>query len=29
LRKWFQQLVQNPYNYDACRAIKPNSTTNP
>ena len=29
LRKWFQQLVQDPYNYDACRAIKPNSTTNP
>ena len=29
LKEWFQQLVQNPYNYDACRAIKPNSTTNP
>ena len=30
LRKWFQQLVQDPYNYDACRAIlNPNSTTNP
>ena len=30
LKKWFQQLVQDPYNYDACLAVlKPNSTTNP
>jgi len=30
LKEWFQQLVQDPYNYDACRAIlNPNSTTNP
>jgi len=30
LKKWFQQLVQDPYNYDACRAIlNPNFTTNP
>lgn len=30
LKKWFQQLVKNPYNYDACLAVlNPNFTTKP